>query len=96
MHAKEEAASDEVLIYLEHTPPGALRIGQRAIIEGSMEGANEVEIVHLYFRSSATAKWQRLEMDQVRGVNYRAIIPAKSVQPPSLEYYVVAIDFLGE
>ncbi len=96
VHAKEEDASDEILIYLEHTPPGALRIGQRAIIEGSMEGANEVEIVHLYFRSSATAKWQRLEMDQVRGVNYRAIIPAKSVQPPSLEYYVVAIDFLGE
>ena len=77
-----------------HKPPTTCRAGEPLVIEGHMLGASDVESVLVYYRTSRTHGWRSLELEIVQGDHYRAEIPADDVREPSLEYYVVAADFL--
>ena len=77
-----------------HKPPASCRAGEPLTIEGHMLGARDVESVHLFYRTTRTHGWKELELELVQGDHYRVEIPADDIREPTLEYFVVAVDFL--
>lgn len=69
--------------------------GEEARITGTLAGAADVESVEIFYRSASTGGWRNREIDSDNGKIYAVTIPATDVAPPTLEYFVVAIDFLG-
>ncbi|MBI3178900.1 MAG: TonB-dependent receptor plug domain-containing protein, partial [Deltaproteobacteria bacterium] len=86
-------AAAQTPISFVHRAPLFAREGNSVVIEGQMLGASEVESVELVYKSGAEA-WRNLEFELVSADHYRVEIPGGEVRPPTLEYYVVAIDFL--
>ncbi len=87
-------AKAEESISFAHRTPLAAREGQSVVIEGQMLGASEVESVELVYRSGSES-WRNLEFELVSADHYRVEIPGSDVRPPTLDYYVVAVDFLA-
>jgi len=91
--AKATAESREPIRFV-HEPPRSVAERQALILGGTLSGAADVEHASLYYRSAATRTWRSVDLELVAGSEYRAHIAAAHVVPPSLEYYVVAFDFL--
>lgn len=70
-------------------------LGEDLVIEGTMQGASEVERAELWYRPLQGGQWQSTELELINETDYRALIPAEAVRPPGLAYYAVAYDFLG-
>lgn len=93
----KEAGSAAVVtdkpITIKHAPPAAqVAPGTVIKLEGSVDDPDvRVTKVELYFRSGAKGKFQQKTLAFAMGA-FRGEIPAASVVPPLVEYYVQAVD----
>ncbi|NUO54355.1 MAG: hypothetical protein HOV80_36380 [Polyangiaceae bacterium] len=80
-------------ITIKHAPPAAqVSPGTVIKLEGSVDDPDvRVTKVELYFRSGAKGKFQQKTLAFAMGA-FRGEIPAASVVPPLVEYYVQAVD----
>lgn len=65
---------------------------QRLEVKGTFDDPDD-RIAHLslYYRSGSSGKFEEVAA-RVEGSHFRAVIPATSVKPPIVEYYVAAFD----
>lgn len=61
-----------------------------------MSNAAEVNGAELFYRAGGASEWRRRDFELVTADHYRVEVPASEVEPPFFEYYVIAVDFLGE
>jgi outer membrane receptor protein involved in Fe transport len=92
--AAEPALAADPEISFVHEPAPSCRAGEPLVVEGHMLGASEVESAELYYRTARTRGWRTLEVELVQGDQYRVELPADDIREPTVEYYVVAVDFL--
>lgn len=76
----------------KHTAPTAASPAQALTIVAKADNNDELEDVFLYYRKAGTRGYQFLKMKLFGGDQYRAVIPAKFVSKPALEYYIVGTD----
>ncbi|MBL9023796.1 MAG: hypothetical protein JNL21_16500 [Myxococcales bacterium] len=86
-------ATTDKPISIKHAPPAAqVAPGSVVKLEGSIDDPEvRVTKVELYFRSGAKGKFSQKTLAFAMGA-FRGEIPAASVVPPLLEYYVQAVD----
>lgn len=86
-------AVGEKPIAIKHAPPAAqVSPGTVVKLEGTIDDPDvRVTKVELYFRSGAKGKFSQKTLAFAMGA-FRGEIPAASVVPPLLEYYVQAVD----
>ncbi|NUP06156.1 MAG: hypothetical protein HOW73_08870 [Polyangiaceae bacterium] len=94
--AKEgEGAPEKTAVAVKHTPAAQIESGTALKIEGKIDDPDVVvEKVQLYYRSGAKGKFAQKSLAYSMGA-FRGEIPAASVTPPLLEYYVLALDKAG-
>ncbi len=87
------AVVSEKPITIKHAPPAAqVSPGTVIKLEGSIDDPDvRVTKVELYFRSGAKGKFTQKTLAFAMG-SFRGEIPAASVVPPLVEYYVQAVD----
>jgi hypothetical protein len=82
-------------IVVKHTPAAQVEKGSIVSIEGTVEDPDvRVEKVELFYRTGAKGKFVELSLAYSMG-GFRGQIPAAAVEPPLVEYYVLAIDKAG-
>jgi hypothetical protein len=65
---------------------------QRLEVKGSFDDPDDrISHLSLYYRSGSLGKFDETPA-RVEGSHFRAVIPASSVKPPIVEYYVAAFD----
>ena len=77
-----------------HTPPATARAGEPLHIVGNIFGAGEVARARVLYRRPG-GRYSQVELEPTGGDEFEANIPGRAVQPPAVEYHVVAIDLLG-
>ncbi|MFN7132466.1 MAG: TonB-dependent receptor plug domain-containing protein, partial [Myxococcales bacterium] len=78
-----------------HTPPPLATAGKELPLVGNIFGAGEdLARARCRYRQRG-GSWKQVELALEYGDLYRAVIPARDVVPPSIEYYCVAFDFFG-
>lgn len=89
------AGPAEKPIAVKHTPAAQIEKGSALKLEGTLEDPDvRVEKVDLYFRAGAKGKFTQKALAFSMGA-FRGEIPAASVLPPLVEYYVLALDKKG-
>lgn len=87
--------TQESKVAVKHAPATQVESGTVLKIEGKIEDPDVVvEKVELYFRGGAKGKFIEKSLAYSMG-SFRGEIPASSVSPPLVEYYVLAIDKAG-
>ncbi|MBL8744709.1 MAG: hypothetical protein JNK04_26550, partial [Myxococcales bacterium] len=82
-------------IIVKHTPAAQVEKGTVVSIEGTVEDPDvRVEKVELFYRTGAKGKFVELSLAYSMG-GFRGKIPAAAVEPPLVEYYVLALDKAG-
>lgn len=77
-----------------HTPPGEASTTEDLRLVGNVFGAGELSKARVYYRHPG-GRFSQVELRPVRGDEFEAVIPARELRPPAVEYYVVAVDLLG-
>ncbi|MEK7704840.1 MAG: TonB-dependent receptor plug domain-containing protein, partial [Myxococcota bacterium] len=88
------AARGAATIRFAHKAPSSVSASRPVVIRGVLKGAEDVDSLELFYRTSATKGWLSREIESETGEEYATEIPAAEIAPPTLEYYVVAVDFL--
>lgn len=83
-------------ISLHHTPRSEVEAGTLLPVTIRIEDDGErVKEVRVYYRTGATGSFQELTAE-LRGKTARALVPGPAVQPPSIDYFVTALDAEGK
>ncbi len=83
---------------IEHAPNSEdTASGKAAIVSATVTDIDSgVKVVSLFFRTKGTSQYNRLPMESKDGsANYIAEIPERYVQDPGVEYYIEAVDNVG-
>lgn len=90
------------IIYADTFPPMILHTSQKEVREGidltlttTVIDNEEVESVILYYRTDKLQPFTPLTMTAYSGSVYQTTIPASSILPPQIEYYLEAKDKSG-
>lgn len=81
-------------IALMHHPPTQLGAGEDFVIAGTMIGSSEVDHAEIRYRQKGDAAFSKSELELKQGEDYEGIVPKLRVG--TLEYYIVAYDFLSK
>jgi len=83
------------LVVVKHTPAAQVEKGSTVSIEGTIEDPDvRVQKVELFYRTGAKGKFIEKSLAYSMG-GFRGQIPPAAVEPPLLEYYVLALDKAG-
>ncbi len=92
---KEEAAAAPPVVAIRHAPPVQVEPGTVVKVEGTVEDpASGVSEVKLFFRGGGAAKFVEKPLAYSMG-SFRGQLPQNVVQPPVVEYYLLAVDAKG-
>ncbi len=82
-------------VVVKHAPPAQVEKGSTVAIEGTIEDPDvRVEKVALFHRTGAKGKFVEKVLVYSMGA-FRGQIPPAAVEPPLVEYYVLALDKAG-
>ncbi len=80
---------------IDFTPPESISPAEDFIVGGIVSGAKDIESVYLFYRFGEASDYHRKEMEIASTDYYRAIIPEAELSTAnSVEYYIMAVDFL--
>ncbi|HVE87865.1 MAG TPA: hypothetical protein VND93_33635, partial [Myxococcales bacterium] len=72
---------------LFHTPARQIAANEPYTVEGLLIDGKRIDKLYLRYRTLGEA-YRTLEMEAQYGDVFRALIPARFVSPPAMEYYV--------
>lgn len=91
----EKAAEAAPQVAIKHAPPVQVEPGSVVKVEGTVEDpATSVAEVKLFFREAGAEKFDEKALAYSMG-SFRGQIPQAAVQPPLVEYYLLALDEKG-
>ena len=88
------STSDASPPVIQHTPPGAVTVGQSIIVEANVADAGGVKGVLLFYRGVDDLSFRSVPMTSIGGGMFRASLPAQG-RPGTLEYHIQATDASG-
>lgn len=88
-------AKDRSAPTIDHRVVSGAKRGKALTVRADISDSSGVASVRLFYRSSDQEPYNVLEMEHIQGDVYRGIIPEYMVIDPGLEYYIAAVDSLG-
>ena len=85
----------QAVIAFVHTPPARAAPGTDLVIEGEMFGASELQSAQVLYRAG-DGRLKAAPLLPASGFAWRAVLPASTLLPPSIDYWVEAIDGQGQ
>lgn len=85
----------QAVIAFVHTPPARAGPGTDLVIEGEMFGASELQSAQVLYRAG-DGRLKAAPLLPASGFAWRAVLPASTLLPPSIDYWVEAIDGQGQ
>ncbi len=89
--AKRDSTPPEIVVQ----PLVSVESGNSFSIKAEVKDKSGIDKVTLFYRSTPIDRFSSITMKYVRGDEYSATIPAVSVQPPSINFYIEAFDTRG-
>jgi len=91
------AALDTIPPVLTHTPPTIAPPGAGLRLTATATDNVSVSTVKAFYRPlGSTGNYTPLLMTRITGSQYSAVIPGSAVQPPGVEYYLLATDGISQ
>lgn len=92
---KEEATAAAPVVAIRHTPPVQVEPGAVVKVEGTIEdAASGVAEVKVFYRGAGADKFVEKPLAYSMGA-FRGQLPQNIVEPPLVEYYLLAVDAKG-
>ncbi len=83
-------ASHAASAQVRHVPPGDVPAGEALELVAEAPAATPTLVAHV--RTHGTATYRSIELVRKDDVHWVAVVPAEAIEPPGLDYYLVAGD----